>query len=91
VREINREVIEGKREEIFCECCERRQRDQFEKRGDPILSVDAKKTELIGNFKNPSVKWEPSYTEVNDHDFRSAAQGIGTPLASTTPRPTAAV
>jgi hypothetical protein len=34
-----------------------RQRDQFEKRGDPVLSVDAKKRELIGNFKNPGVKW----------------------------------
>ena len=56
-----------------------RQRDQFEKRGDPILSVDAKKRELIGNFKNPGVKWAQSYTEVNDHDFRSAAQGIGIP------------
>lgn len=56
-----------------------RQRDQFEKRGDPVLSVDAKKRELIGNFKNPGVKWEQSCTEVNDHDFRSAAQGIGIP------------
>ena len=32
-----------------------RQRNQFEKRGDPVLSVDAKKRELIGNFKNPGV------------------------------------
>jgi hypothetical protein len=56
-----------------------RQRDQFEKRGDPVLSVDAKKRELIGNFKNPGVKWEQSFTGVNDHDFRSAAKGIGIP------------
>jgi len=56
-----------------------RQRDQFEKRGDPVLSVDAKKRELIGNFKNPGVKWAPSATAVNDHDFRSAARGIGIP------------
>ena len=56
-----------------------RQRDQFEKRGDPVLSVDAKKRELIGNFKNPGVKWEQSSTDVNDHDFRSAAKGIGIP------------
>lgn len=54
-----------------------RQRDQFEKRGDPVLSVDAKKRELIGNFKNPGVKWEQSSTAVNDHDFRSNAKGIG--------------
>lgn len=56
-----------------------RQRDRFEKRGDPVLSVDAKKRELIGNFKNPGVKWEPSTTDVNDHDFRSTAKGIGIP------------
>jgi hypothetical protein len=56
-----------------------RQRDQFEKRGDPVLSVDAKKRELIGNFKNPGVKWEQSSSDVNDHDFRSAAKGIGIP------------
>jgi len=56
-----------------------RQRDQFEERGDPVLSVDAKKRELIGNFKNPGAKWEQSSTEVNDHDFRSAAKGIGIP------------
>ena len=57
----------------------RRQRDQFEKRGDPVLSVDAKKRELIGNFKNPGMKWEQAHTDVNDHDFRSAAKGIGIP------------
>jgi hypothetical protein len=56
-----------------------RQRNQFEKRGDPVLSVDAKKRELIGNFKNPGVKWERASTAVNDHDFRSAAKGIAIP------------
>ncbi len=57
----------------------RRQRDRFEKCGDPVVSVDAKKRELIGNFKNPGVKWEQSSTAVNDHDFRSDAVGIGIP------------
>jgi hypothetical protein len=57
----------------------RRQRDIFERRGDPVLSVDAKKRELIGNFKNPGVKWERSATVVNDHDFRTNATGIGIP------------
>src|SRR5260370_41051298 len=56
-----------------------RQCDRFEKHGDPVLSVDAKKRELISNFKNPGVKWEQSSTDVNDHDFRSAAKGIGIP------------
>jgi Rhodopirellula transposase DDE domain len=56
-----------------------RQRDQFEKRGDPVLSVDAKKRELIGNFKNSGARWERTSTAVNDHDFRSAAKGIAIP------------
>ena len=57
----------------------RRQRERFEKRGDPVVSVDAKKRELMGNFKNPGVQWEQSSTPVNDHDFRSQAVGIGIP------------
>ena len=56
-----------------------RQRNLFERCGDPVISVDAKKRELIGNFKNPGVKWEQSSTAVNDHDFRSDATGIGIP------------
>ena len=56
-----------------------RQRNQFERRGDPVLSVDAKKRELIGNFKNPGAKWEQTSTAVNDHDFRSSAKGIAIP------------
>lgn len=56
-----------------------RQRTLFQKRGDPVVSVDAKKRELIGNFKNAGVKWGQSSTPVNDHDFRSDATGIGIP------------
>lgn len=39
--------------------------------GFPILSVDAKKTELIGNFKNKGREWQPKGTDilVNTHDF----------------------
>jgi hypothetical protein len=57
----------------------RRQRTLFARRGDPVVSVDAKKRELIGNFKNPGVKWEQYSTDVNDHDFRSDSIGIGIP------------
>jgi hypothetical protein len=64
-----------------------RQRNQFEKRGDPVLGVDGKKRELIGNFKNTGAKWERTSTAVNDHDFRSAAKGIAIPYASTILRP----
>ena len=34
---------------------------------------------MIGNFKNPGVKWEQAHTDVNDCHFRSAAKGIGIP------------
>jgi hypothetical protein len=37
----------------------------------PVLSVDTKKKELIGQFKNPGRTWEPKKkpVTVNDHDF----------------------
>lgn len=51
-------------------------RRRFCRRRDPIISVDAKKRELVGNFKNAGVKWDRIPTPVNDHDFRSMAEGI---------------
>jgi len=56
-----------------------RLRRLFCRQGDPIISVDAKKRELVGNFKNAGVKWERASTPVNDHDFRSLASGIALP------------
>ena len=40
----------------------------FEELGQPIISVDAKKKELIGNFKNPGAVWclEPEEVNVSD-------------------------
>jgi len=55
-------------------------RRRFCRHGDPIISVDAKKRELVGNFKNPGRKWERVPTPVNDHDFRSLASGIALPF-----------
>ena len=43
---------------------------------EPIISVDAKKKEQIGNFKNGGRAWDKQATPVYDHDFpvrRSAA------------------
>jgi Rhodopirellula transposase DDE domain len=31
----------------------------FQRRGQPVVSVDTKKKELIGNYKNPGQEWEP--------------------------------
>jgi hypothetical protein len=51
-------------------------RQRFRRRGNPIISVDAKKRELVGNFKNAGAKWDRQPTPVNDHDFRSLAEGV---------------
>jgi hypothetical protein len=55
------------------------QREAFAQRGLPIVSVDSKKRELIGNFKNAGAAWNREPVEVNDHDFRSLASGIALP------------
>jgi DDE family transposase len=57
-----------------------RLRRRFCRHHHPIISVDAKKRELVGNFKNPGRKWERVPTPVNDHDFRSQAKGIALPF-----------
>lgn len=55
------------------------QRQRFATQGLPIISVDSKKKELIGNFKNPGAKWDRQPQLVKDHDFRSEAQALATP------------
>jgi hypothetical protein len=52
-------------------------RTRFQRQGLPIISVDSKKRELIGNFKNPGTKWDRAPVLVNDHDFRSDSSGVG--------------
>jgi Rhodopirellula transposase DDE domain len=49
--------------------------------GNPVISVDAKKKELIGNFKNSGRKWRPkdSPKEVNVYDFPSLSDGKAVP------------
>lgn len=51
-------------------------RQQFSATGDPVISVDAKKKELIGLFKNQGRVWCRQAKKVKDHDFRSEALGI---------------
>ena len=45
----------------------------FREEGLPILSVDTKKKELVGNFKNAGATWRQEADEVNAHDFLSDA------------------
>lgn len=54
-------------------------REEFSATGDPIISVDTKKKELIGLFKNQGRVWCRKAKKVKDHDFRSEADGIASP------------
>ena len=57
----------------------------------PVISVDTKKKELVGAFKNQGAKWDREPVLVNDHDFRSDADGTSPyPTVCTTCRPTVA-
>ena len=54
-------------------------RDRFSKQGLPVISVDTKKKELVGNFKNPGAAWNKQAVAVKDHDFRSQGHGLAVP------------
>lgn len=54
-------------------------RQAFLRRKLPVISVDTKKKELIGNFKQAGREWRRDRREVNLYDFRSDANGIGIP------------
>jgi hypothetical protein len=51
------------------------------KRGVPVISVDTKKKELVGNFKNGGREWQPSGEpeRVEVHDFPGDAIGKAIP------------
>ena len=54
---------------------------RFQKQGQPAISVDTKKKELVGNFKNAGRTWRPVETPepVRVHDFLIPAQGKAIP------------
>lgn len=53
----------------------------FLARGQPVVSVDAKKKELVGNFKNAGRTWRPvkQPLRVQVHDFPDPKQGKAVP------------
>ena len=55
------------------------QREDFRRSGDPRISVDTKKKELLGQFKNAGQTWCQAGEKVNDHDFPSDALGRAAP------------
>lgn len=54
-------------------------RREFTQSGFPIISVDTKKKELVGQFKNNGRVWSRTPILVHDHDFRSQAKGMAIP------------
>ena len=53
----------------------------FQRRAQPVISVDTKKKELVGNFKNGGREWRPEGEpeEVRVHDFQDPALGKAIP------------
>jgi hypothetical protein len=49
-------------------------REAFTAAGLPVLSLDSKKKELVGNFKNAGVGWCQEAQAVNTYDFPSDAE-----------------
>lgn len=54
-------------------------REHFIKKGYSVISVDGKKKELIGNFKNVGAIYCREAEHVNVYDFPSDAEGKGNP------------
>jgi hypothetical protein len=58
-----------------------RQTKLFQRLGQPVVSVDTKKKELVGDFKNGGREWRPKGhpEEVRVHDFQDPALGKAIP------------
>ena len=56
-----------------------RQRRVFQKAGFPVISVDAKQRELVGNFKNPGQTYRRKALDVLESDYPSQADGVALP------------
>ena len=55
--------------------------DKYISEKQPVISVDAKKRELVGNFKNDGVEWHLSgeAESVNAYNFLTEADGVAVP------------
>ena len=53
----------------------------FQQRGQPVISVDAKKKEKVGDFKNGGQEWQPQGNPelVRSHDFEDKVLGKSIP------------
>ncbi|MGB7531586.1 MAG: ISAzo13 family transposase [Halobacteriota archaeon] len=57
---------------------------KFVVQGDPVISVDTKKREIVGDFKNPGRTWwkKGDAKEVNVYDFPSLGIGVAIPYGA---------
>ena len=55
--------------------------ESFQESGQPVVSVDTKKKELVGDFKNGGREWQPKGhpEEVRVHDFKDKGLGKAIP------------
>jgi hypothetical protein len=60
-------------------------RQMFQAARLPAISVDTKKKEMLGNFKNPGAVWSKEPIEVNDHDFKRDSTGSAIPRGTYDP------
>lgn len=56
-----------------------RLRNTYVNSGRPVVSVDGKKRELVGNFKNAGRTWRKAPVEVYEKDFPTDAEGVALP------------
>lgn len=70
---------QGERNEQFVYIAE--VKEEFTSAGNPVISVDTKKKEMVGNFKNAGTTWNKEPVLVKDHDFRSEADGMAVPYS----------
>ena len=54
-------------------------KEEFETAGKPVISVDTKKKEMIGNFKNNGKVYTREAEKVHDHDFKTDSDGMFVP------------
>jgi hypothetical protein len=65
-----------------------RLRQEYLEAGDPVLRIDTKKKELLGNFHRPGQTFTQQTVETYDHDFGSVGKESSSHTASTTWRTT---
>ena len=55
--------------------------DRYFAAGNPVISIDTKKKEYIGNLYRPGAVYTTAEIQTLDHDFNSYAEGVIVPLS----------